>query len=115
MDNDTIRLFFTAIGSPSRYNILEKLMHGGLSVNSLVEEIGLSQSNVSHHMECLMNCGFVEMRSAGKEHIYSINKEILPILEGIEKHMLKYQKYLLSCGIIGEAKIKPVETKTRRL
>ena len=55
------------------------------------------------------------MKNVGKEHVYSINKEVLPILEGIEKHMLRYQKHLLACGIIGESKIKPVETKIRRL
>ena len=115
MDNDTIRLFFTAIGSTSRYRILEKLMNGSLNVNSIAEETGISQSNASHHMECLINCGFVEMKNVGKEHVYSINKEVLPILEGIEKHMLRYRKHLLACGIIGEAKVKPVETKARRL
>ena len=115
MDNDTIRLFFTAIGSTSRYRILEKLMNGSLNVNSIAEETGISQSNASHHMECLINCGFVEMENVGKEHVYSINKEVLPILEGMEKHMLRYRKHLLACGIIGESKIKPVETKARRL
>jgi DNA-binding transcriptional ArsR family regulator len=114
MDKDTIRLFFTAIGNTSRYSILEKLVHKESSVNSLVEKTGLSQSNVSHHMECLMNCGFVEMKSVGKEHIYSINNEVLPILEGIENHMSKYEKHLMACGIIGEAKTKPIVTKNRR-
>ena len=115
MDNDTIRLFFTAIGNTSRYRILETLMHGSSNVNSLVEKTGLSQSNVSHHMECLLNCGFVEMESAGKEHIYSINKEVYPVLEGIEKHMFRYEKHLMACGIIGEAKVKPLVTKSSRI
>lgn len=44
---------------------------GEKSNSQIVEETGQSQSNVSNHLSCLIDCGFVQNRRDGKKIFYS--------------------------------------------
>ena len=78
--------------------------------------MGFEQSWVSHNPACLLNCGFVLWEWQGKNKVYRLNQDLLPILAGIEKHLARYAPALESCGVL-EAESKPVVviSKTVRL
>jgi ArsR family transcriptional regulator, cadmium/lead-responsive transcriptional repressor len=57
---------FRGFGDPSRLKILESLREGELTVSAIVEQTGLSQSNVSNHLSCLRDCGLVVAEQQGK-------------------------------------------------
>ena len=53
-------LFLACVADPTRFALLEQLATGDACVNDLVEATGQSQSNVSHHLRQLRDCGFVD-------------------------------------------------------
>lgn len=99
MDKLEIKTFFFAIGDYSRFSILTTLTKKDLNVTGIVAATGIEQSNVSHHMDCLLNCGFVNVRKEGRARIYSLNKEARPIINGIVKHLQKYKSNIIACNI----------------
>ena len=72
MEKLEVKTFFFAMGDYSRFSILAKLAEKDLNVGEIAKATGLEQSNVSHHMSCLLNCGFVNVKKEGKARIYSI-------------------------------------------
>lgn len=99
MDKIAVKTFFFAIGDYSRFSILAALLDKELRVSDIVSSTGIEQSNVSHHMVCLLNCGFVSARKEGKERIYGLNGEVRPIIRDIIGHIEKYKKDIISCNI----------------
>jgi DNA-binding transcriptional ArsR family regulator len=57
---------FRGFSDPSRLKILEVLRTGEHTVGAIVEQTGLSQSNVSNHLGCLRDCGLVTAEQRGK-------------------------------------------------
>lgn len=57
---------FRGFSDPSRLKILEVLRTGEHTVGAIVEQTGLSQSNVSNHLSCLRDCGLVTAEQHGK-------------------------------------------------
>ncbi|MGC8537799.1 MAG: metalloregulator ArsR/SmtB family transcription factor [Candidatus Micrarchaeia archaeon] len=102
MENQTVRLFFDAFGDINRFNILLLLLKKPLNVSSIAKLTALEQSNVSHHMKCLTNCGFVNVKKVGKEHTYSIEPAAARMVEGVVSHMGRYEEHLHTCGIIAK-------------
>ena len=101
------REFFRAISNPTRFAIVQLLRERPHYVGELVEELGFEQSRVSHNLGCLLNCGFVVSEWNGKNKVYSLNPEILPVLIGIEKHLTRYAPSLDSCQTL-EAEKQPL-------
>lgn len=54
---------FRGFSDPSRLAILETVREAARSVTEIVDICGLTQSNVSNHLACLLDCGLV----TGKE------------------------------------------------
>ena len=102
MKKETVQLFFDAFGDINRFNILLLLLEKPLNVGSIAKLTALEQSNVSHHMKCLTNCGFVNIRQAGKEHIYTIEPAVARIVKNLASHMDRYETHLQACGIIAK-------------
>lgn len=61
------------IADPSRLTLLTALRDGALSVGELVGRTGLSQSNVSNHLACLLDCGLVSREPRGRRVIYRLS------------------------------------------
>lgn len=64
---------FRGFSDPSRLKILEALRAGELAVGNIVEQTGLSQSNVSNHLSCLRDCGLVAAEQRGKYVVYKLS------------------------------------------
>ncbi|HEX6039000.1 metalloregulator ArsR/SmtB family transcription factor [Longimicrobium sp.] len=63
---------FRGFADPSRLSLLEALRDDARSVGELVEVTGLSQSNVSNHLACLLDCGLVDREPRGRRVIYRL-------------------------------------------
>ncbi len=79
--------FFRGFSDPSRLKILESLRGGGQMVGVIVEQTGLSQSNVSNHLSCLRDCGLVAAEQRGKFVEYRLSdprvNELLTLAESL--------------------------------
>lgn len=65
-------LFLSCVADPTRYTLLEHLARGDACVRDLVAATGHSQSNVSHHLQRLRECGFVTFDRDGKSNRYRL-------------------------------------------
>ena len=101
------REFFKALANETRFGIVDLLRNGPHHVSEIVEKLGVEQSRVSHNLACLLNCGFVLWEWQGKNKVYRLNPDLLPVLAGIEKHLARYAPALKCCGVL-EAESKPV-------
>ena len=63
---------FKVLAEPARLQILSCLRGGELTVTELVEETGLSQANVSKHLQLLLAHGFVTRRKEGLFAYYAL-------------------------------------------
>lgn len=62
--------FFKVLCDPTRLRVLEALREGERCVSEIVQQVGLSQSVVSHHLGILRRSGLVEARREGKRIHY---------------------------------------------
>src|ERR671935_2440098 len=73
---------FRGLGDSTRLSILECLREGEKTTSQIVTETGQSQSNVSNHLSCLLDCGLVKNRRQGKNIFYSLgDKKVSKLLE----------------------------------
>lgn len=71
---------FRGLADPSRLSILEALRDGARSVGELVQATGLSQSNTSNHLACLLDCGLVGREQQGRRVIYQLGDGVESLL-----------------------------------
>jgi len=83
--------FFSVFANPTRLKIIDSLTESDKSVGEVCEAIAEEQSKVSHNLNILLRCHFVDMRKEGKKRIYSINQEtIKPLVDIVRKHVEMY-------------------------
>ena len=63
---------FRGFSDPSRLAIVEALRGGARSVTEIVEATGLTQSNASNHLACLLDCGLAEREQRGRFAYYRL-------------------------------------------
>jgi ArsR family transcriptional regulator, lead/cadmium/zinc/bismuth-responsive transcriptional repressor len=66
---------FRAFSDTSRVRILSALIGRELNVSALAEEVGISESAISHHLRGLRQMRLVEARREGKEVYYRLEDE----------------------------------------
>ena len=64
---------FRGLSDGSRLSILDALRTGRRNVGDIVDATGLSQSNVSNHLACLLDCGLVTREQRGRFMLYSLS------------------------------------------
>jgi len=101
------REFFRALANQTRFSIVQLLREKPHYVNEIAEGLKLEQSRVSHNLACLLNCGFVEWEWTGKNKVYRLSSDVLPILGGIDKHLVRFAPALDSCRVL-ENESKPI-------
>jgi DNA-binding transcriptional ArsR family regulator len=72
---DPVAERFRALGEPARLRILNALRGGEATVGELVEATGLTQANVSKHLQMLHHLGFVKRRKHGVFVYYGLADE----------------------------------------
>jgi ArsR family transcriptional regulator len=72
----TIAARFKVLAEPARLQVLNALKRSGpLHVNALVKATGLSQANLSRHLQALHTQGFVSRRREGLFVYYEVADE----------------------------------------
>jgi DNA-binding transcriptional ArsR family regulator len=64
---------FNAVAEPRRREILDVLAQGELTVNALVERLGVAQPVVSKHLRVLREVGLVRVRDEGRQRVYRLD------------------------------------------
>ena len=89
---------FRGLGDSTRLSILECIRAGEKNNSQIVEETGQSQSNVSNHLSCLLDCGLVHNRREGKNMFYSLrNKKVSKILEDSDAILSEVARGIYEC------------------
>ena len=79
-----------SISNPKRQEILEALREKEKSVNELIEETKISQSNLSQHLAILRSKGIVQTRRDGTNLYYSItNKKIIKAYDLVSQVLME--------------------------
>ena len=63
---------FNAIAEPRRREILDALIAGEKPVGTIVDDLSLSQPQVSKHLRVLSEVGLVSCRPDGRRRLYSL-------------------------------------------
>lgn len=63
---------FNAIGEPRRREILDVLIGGEKAVGTIVDDLPLSQPQVSKHLRVLSDVGLVSSRADGRRRLYRL-------------------------------------------
>jgi len=68
---------FKLLSVDKRINIIELLKKGPMSVNAIVEALGITQSAVSQHLRVLKSAGLISDERQGYWIYYSLNQDAL--------------------------------------
>lgn len=71
---DTVE-FAKALADETRQQIMRICCCRPLSVSEIVNQIGVTQPTVSHHLKILRDAGLVKVERRGKEIYYSLNQQ----------------------------------------
>ena len=89
-ENDLYRLteFFKMLGNPTRIRILFLLMEQDTSVGDLAEQLGITQSAVSHQLNLLKSNKLVRRRRDGKMIFYAlVDEHVQMVIEKGAEHI----------------------------
>jgi DNA-binding transcriptional ArsR family regulator len=77
---------FNAIGEVQRRDILDVLVDGEKSVGTIVDDLSLSQPQVSKHLRVLSEVGLVRCRAVGRRRLYRLEPaRLAPFQEWLTK------------------------------
>lgn len=79
---------FRGFSDPSRLSILEAVREQARSVTEIVEITGLTQSNVSNHLACLLDCGLVAREQQGRFAFYQLSDPRVGLLLAVADEIL---------------------------
>lgn len=93
---EAYKIFFGTLVSEPRLKIINILRKGKKNVSEITEELKSGQTEVSHNLSRLKQCGFVLSEVDGKFRYYKLNDEtIKPLMHLIDKHMAQYCVHIL--------------------
>jgi DNA-binding transcriptional ArsR family regulator len=78
---------FNAIGDPHRREILDALITGEKPVGAIVNDLSISQPQVSKHLRVLSEVGLVKCRAEGRRRLYRLEPvHLRPLREWLAKY-----------------------------
>jgi DNA-binding transcriptional ArsR family regulator len=80
---DLLARFYRALGDPTRLALLAFCAAGERTGSECVAHAGLSQGRVSAHLGCLVDCGLLEVRRAGRFAYYRMTDPRVAELVGL--------------------------------
>ena len=80
---------FNAIAEAHRREILDALMAGEKTVGAIVDDLSMSQPQVSKHLRVLSEVGLVRCRAEGRRRLYRLE----PVrLRPLQEWLVKYEQ-----------------------
>lgn len=101
MDTVARAVLLHGLADPSRLALVEALVDGPQRVTTLVQETGLTQSNVSRHLACLHDCGLVDRERQGREVHYSLVAGLMDLLAAADRVLAQTGDRVCSCPRYG--------------
>ena len=78
---------FNAIAETDRREILDALIAGEMAVGAIVNDLAMSQPQVSKHLRVLSEVGLVKSRAEGRRRLYRLEPDRLrPLHEWLTKY-----------------------------
>src|SRR5437660_11513613 len=78
---------FNAIGDARRREVLDALITGEKAVGAIVNDLSMSQPQVSKHLRVLSEVGLVKCRAEGRRRLYGLEPAHLrPLHDWVAKH-----------------------------
>jgi len=78
---------FNAIAEARRREILDALMEGEKAVGAIVDDLSMSQPQVSKHLRVLSQVGLVRSRAEGRHRLYRLEPACLrPLQDWLAKY-----------------------------
>ena len=82
--------FFKVLGNPTRINILLHLMEQDACVSDLAEQLGITQTAVSHQLSLLKSNKLVRRRRDGKMIFYTlVDEHVQMVVKKGAEHILQ--------------------------
>lgn len=73
---------FRGLADPARLSLLLRVGKGKCSAGELARDCGLSPSNASNHLQCLLECGLVLVEARGRQNVYrAADRQVLRLLD----------------------------------
>lgn len=94
---------FRALGDETRLRIFQTLIEAddSLNVSAICDETDLSPNLVSHHLQCLANCTFVEVEQEGRKRFYEVARpEAVEMVELADECIKRDVENVLGCEIV---------------
>ena len=79
---------FRGLADPGRLDILLRLRTGPSSAGELARDCGLTASNASNHLRCLLECGLVTLEPNGRRNIYRLADEGIALVLDASRKLL---------------------------
>ena len=70
-----MKTLLNSLSEPNRWNIVELLKQGPLTVGEIAEKLDLRQPQVSKHLRVLSEAGIVAVRPIANRRVYQLNSE----------------------------------------
>jgi DNA-binding transcriptional ArsR family regulator len=78
---------FNAVAEARRREILDTLITGEKAVGAIVDDVSMSQPQVSKHLRVLKEVGLVTCRAEGRRRLYRLDPaRLLPFHEWLSKY-----------------------------
>jgi DNA-binding transcriptional ArsR family regulator len=96
---------FRGLSDASRLSLLNALCAGPCTVSELVAHTGLTQSNTSNHLRCLLDCNLVVSEQQGRYMLYSLSDpRVAQLLELAQELLLNVAHGVAACTHYEEKK-----------
>lgn len=91
------KAIFNAFSNKTKFEIINSLREESKTVTEICKITGFEQSRISHNLRRLEDCGFVNCKKKGKNTICVLDKNVLQIINSVEKYIQKCGKKLKDC------------------
>ena len=103
--NEAYYLLFSALANRTRLAIIDALKDEPKTILEISTILDQQEATIAHNLKPLMRCIIVNSQKSAREHLYSLNKEIVePLSEILSFHVNKYCLGLKKC--IPQQKLK---------
>ena len=73
---------FETLSSKLRIEVIRLLSQNAMSVSEISQKLGVEQSRLSHSLQLLRDCNYVDVIQKGKQRIYSLKDNVFKGKEG---------------------------------